>query len=239
MRIKAVLFDLFDTLVIIEGGGAHYAPSLRKLHEFLRENGVNVPFEDFHKIYFQVRDKFYSESRESLEEPHFNLRISQTLQKLGYNFNAEDPVIKGATQAFSEKFMEYISLDPDAPQVLEKLRGKYKLGLISNLAIPECAWKLLEKFNLKNFFNTIIISGEINRRKPSAEIFQKALKNLGVKASEALFVGDMPDLDIAGPKKVGMKAILIQRRPANNKMEIKPDKTIKRLTELLPILKDC
>ncbi len=239
MKVKAVLFDMFDTLVIIEGGEAFYTPSLRKLHEFLTMNGVNVSFEDFHKTYFQIRDELYSESRESLEEPHFNLRISQTLQKLGYNFDAEDIVIKGATEAFSEKFMEYVSLDPNTPQVLEKLHGKYKLGLISNLAIPECARRLLEKFKLKNYFDTIIISGEINRRKPSAEIFQRALKNLGVKASEAIFVGDMPSLDIVGPKRVGMKAVLIQRRPISNMAGIKPDKTIKCLTELIPILEDC
>jgi len=91
------------------------------------------------------------------------------------------------------------------------LHGKFKLGLISNLAIPECVWKRLEKFDLKHFFNTIIISGEINRRKPSAEIFQRALKNLGVEASEALFVGDMPGLDVMGSKRVGMKAIIILR----------------------------
>jgi putative hydrolase of the HAD superfamily len=239
MKIKAVLFDLFDTLILIEGGEAFYTPSLKMLHESLVKNGLKISFEDFHKAYFRIRDKLYSESRESLEEPHFNIRISQTLQELGYELDAEDPVVKVATEAFSEKFMQYVRLDPDALQILEKLHGKYKLGLISNLAIPECVWKLLEKFDLKHFFNTIIISGEINRRKPSAEIFQRALKNLGVKASEALFVGDMPGLDVMGSKRVGMKAILIQRRPLNNRIETKPDKTIKRLIELLHIVKDC
>lgn len=234
-----MLFDLFDTLVIIEGGEAFYTPSLQKLHEFLVKNGINVSFEDFHETYFQVRDKLYSESSESLEEPHFNIRISQTLQRLGYNLSADHLIVKGSTKVFSEKFMEYVKVDPDAHCVLERLYGKYRLGLISNLAIPECAWQLLEKFNLKNFFKVIIVSGEINKRKPSAEIFQKALKILRVEASEAIFVGDMPGLDVAGPKKVGMKAILIQRRPLNNNLEIKPDKTIKHLRELLPILKDC
>jgi len=48
----------------------------------------------------------------------------------------------------------------------------------------------------------------------------------------------MPDLDVVGPKKVGMKAVLIQRRPLNNKVKTKPYKTIKRLTGLLSILED-
>ena len=234
-----MLFDLFDTLLLLESQETYYPPSLRKLHEFLVENGVNVPFEDFSKVYFEVRDKFYSESRESLEEPHFNVRVSQTLHRFGYDFDVSDPVVVGATMAFAEEFMRYVSLDKDALDVLEKLHGKYKLGLISNFAIPECGWKLLDKFGLKRFFDVAVISGEINQRKPSPEIFQRALKALGVKASMAIFVGDMLDLDVMGPKKVGMKTVLINRRPVEENADAKPDKVITRLSELLAVLEDC
>jgi predicted HAD superfamily phosphohydrolase YqeG len=46
MRVKAVLFDLFDTLLLLESDDVYYAPSLRRLHEFLVKNGVNVLFEE-------------------------------------------------------------------------------------------------------------------------------------------------------------------------------------------------
>jgi len=239
MQVEAVLFDLFDTLLLLESQEAYYPPSLRKLHDFLVKNGVNVPFEDFSKVYFEVRNKFYSESRESLEEPHFNVRVSQTLQRFGYNFDVSDQVIVGATMAFADEFMHYVSLDKDALDVLEKLHRKYKLGLISNFAIPECGWKLLDKFGLERFFDVAVISGEINQRKPSPEIFQRALKALGVKASKAVFVGDMLDLDVIGPKKVGMKTVLINRRPMEKIADAKPDKVISRLNGLLAVLEDC
>jgi hypothetical protein len=87
MRIEAVLFDLFDTLLLLEPAEAYYESSLRRLHESLVKNGIEVAFEDFSRVYFEVRDKYYSESRESLEEPHFNVRAAQTLQKLGFNLN--------------------------------------------------------------------------------------------------------------------------------------------------------
>jgi len=239
MQVEAVLFDLFDTLLLLEKPEAYYPPSLRRLYDFLVKNGINVSFEDFNRVYFEVRDKFYSESRESLEEPHFNLRVSQTLQRLGYNFDVSDSVIVGATMAFADQFMRYVSLDTDALDVLQKLHGKYKLGLVSNFAIPECGWKLLEKFGLKRFFDVVIISGEINRRKPSAEIFERALKTLGVKASRAVFVGDMLDLDVMGPKKVGMKTVLIKRRCMEENANVKPDKVITRLSDLLVVLENC
>ena len=238
MQIEAVLFDLFDTLVLLDSEEIYYPQALHKLHGFLVENGVNVPFEDFSRAYFEVRDKFYSEARTSLTDPHFNVRVSQTLRKFGYQFDVSHPVVAGATMAFSDEFTRFMRLDEEATNVLGKLYGKYKLGLVSNFAIPECCWKLLEKFGLKKFFDVVMISGEINRRKPSPEIFRRALNVLGVEAQRAVFVGDMLDLDVRGPQSVGMKTVFIKRRQINDDLGIKPDKIITRLSELLPVLED-
>jgi putative hydrolase of the HAD superfamily len=237
MMVEAVLFDLFDTLILLESGEAYYRPSLKKLHEFLVKNGISVSVKDFERVYFEVRDKFYSESR-NLEEPHFNVRVSETLERLSYKLDASDPIVKGATTAFAEEFVHYAKLDAEAPNVLRKLHEKYKLALVSNFAIPEYGWKLLDKFSLKRFFDAVIISGDVNRRKPSPEIFEKALKSLNVEVSRAVFVGDTLDLDVMGPKSVGTNTILIKRRPIEN-MSIKPDKVITHLRELLRMLEDC
>jgi len=238
MQIEAVLFDLFDTLVLLDSEEIYYPQALHKLHGFLIKNGIAVPFEDFSRAYFEVRDKFYSEARTSLTEPHFSVRVSQTLKRFGFKFAVSDPVVAGATMAFSDEFTRFMRLDEEAVTVLDKLYGKYKLGLVSNFAIPECCWKLLEKFGLKKFFEVVMISGEINRRKPSPEIFRRALKALGVEAQRAVFVGDMLDLDVRGPQSVGMKTVFVKRRQINDGLGIKPDKIITRLSELLPVLED-
>ncbi len=234
-----MLFDLFDTLLLLEPAEVYYEPSLRKLHEFLVEDGIKVAFEDFSRVYFEIRDRFYSESRQSLEEPHFNVRIVQTLQNLGFNLDVSNPIVSRATMAFADEFMRYVNVDDQAISVLQNLCGKYKLGLISNLGIPECGRQLLDRFGLSKFFDLIVISGEVNQRKPSPKIFQRALDASNVHPSKAVFVGDMLDLDTIGPKNVGMKNVLIERRPIENHVEVKPDKVIKSLTELLNILEDC
>lgn len=251
MHVKAVLFDLFDTLLLVRGGEAFYKPSLRRLHEFLVQNGVNVDFEHFSQTYFKVRDELYVETSKNLEEPHFSVRVFRTLQQLGYNFEATDPIIIDATMTFAEEFMRFVYLDDDAPSVLQTLYGNYKLGIVSNFAIPECAWKLLEKFDLKKFLSTVVISGAINKRKPSPQIFKKALEDLNVKASEAVFVGDTPKMDVAGPKAIGIKAILIKRKSSitdapqsltwklQQEFHVEPDATIRSLKEIPLILKDC
>jgi putative hydrolase of the HAD superfamily len=162
----------------------------------------------------------------------------QTLQKLSYEFGVSDPIVVGATMAFADEFMRYVSLDGDAVGVLRTLKKKYKLGLVSNFGIPECGRKLLDKFGLIEFFDLVIISAEVNQRKPSPAIFKKALHDLNVDASEAVFVGDMPELDVKGPRSVGIKAILIERKPAEREIDVKPDWVIRNLGELLTILKD-
>jgi HAD superfamily hydrolase (TIGR01549 family) len=239
MEVDAVFFDLFDTLVLLEDSEAYYECCLREMHRFLRRNGVDVAFSIFERAYFDIRDRFYSESRESLEEPHFNVRVAQTLQELGYDFKDSDPTVVGATSSFAKEFMCHIQRDQEAVGVLQKLHRNYKLGLISNFSIPECGQKLLEKFGLRDYFDIIVISAQVNQRKPSPRIFKNALQTLGVDAPRAVFVGDMVDLDVMGPQRIGMKTVLITRRPSRKDTPAKPDFVINSLTELLDILEDC
>ena len=236
--IKAVLFDLFDTIVLITEKEENYYPRcLRKLYDVLVENGVNVSFEEFSRVYFEVRKKLYAKTSENFEEPHFNVRVSLTLKKLGYEYDVSDRLVTKSSMAFAEELIRYVALDNNAINVLNKLYRKYKLGLITNFALSECVWKLLEKFDLKKFFSVIVISAEINRRKPSPEIFKKALKALNVNASEAVFIGDTIGLDVKGAKNAGIKSVLIKRRPIKE-MDIKPDRIIDNLKELLVVLEE-
>ena len=84
----------------------------------------------------------------------------------------------------------------------------------------------------------IVVSGAVNKRKPSPEIFRSTLKALGVSASETVFVGDTIDADIEGAKAVGMKAIYIERRVQKGSKACL-DQTIKSLSELSSVLERC
>jgi HAD superfamily hydrolase (TIGR01662 family) len=239
MRIKAVLFDMFDTLMLIEHDHAFYNPSLRRAHEFLVQNGVDVSFDVFKDAYVAARNALYAEADARMEEPHFNLRVANALRSLGYDFNASSRVVRGATLAFCKEFMRYVRIDENAKDTLAKLRGKCKLGIVSNFAIPECVFRLLEKHGLDAFFDVVVVSGAVNRRKPSPEIFQKALQRLGVDASEAVFVGDTVDADIQGAKNLGMKTVFIERRSQKEAEQTCPDQTIKNLNQLTATLERC
>jgi FMN phosphatase YigB (HAD superfamily) len=138
MAIQAVLFDMFDTLMLIVKDHEFYDYSLKKAHSFLVENGVDVAFAVIHAAYIKARDALYVEADAQLES-------------LGYSFGAYSEVVAGATNEFCEGFMEYVRIDDHARSALEKLHKRYKLGIVSNFAIPECVDKLLERHGLEKF----------------------------------------------------------------------------------------
>ncbi|HYA77265.1 MAG TPA: HAD family hydrolase [Verrucomicrobiae bacterium] len=235
MPIRAVLFDMFDTLMMIKKNDEFYSPALMRMYGYLNKKGVNISFDTFQKAYIKTRDGLYAKADANLEEPHFNVRVSKTLKSLGYNYTVSSPIVAAATAEFCDEFMTFVYLDENIEELLRVLHGKYKLGIISNFAIPECVHKLLKTHNLDKLFDAIVISGAVNKRKPSPEIFKRTLKVLGVSASETVFVGDTLDADIEGAKAVGMKAVYIERR--SEKVEhVSPDQTIKSLSELPIVL---
>jgi len=232
MPIKAVLFDMFDTLMLIEKNVEFYSPSLMRMYKYLNEKGIDVSFAKFNKAYVKARDEIFAKADANLEEPHFNVRVSETLKSLGYDYDVSNPIVAAATAEFCEEFMNFVYIDEDAEAVLRNLRRKYKLGIISNFAIPECVHKLLRIHELDKLFDVVVISGAVNKRKPSPEIFMSTLRTLGVSESETVFVGDTVDADIEGAKAVGMKAIYIERRVQKEADNALPDQTIRSLSEL-------
>jgi putative hydrolase of the HAD superfamily len=239
MPIQAVLFDMFDTLMLIEKNHAFYSPSLKSAHQVLVNNGVNVKYTAFRDAYIKARDALYVEADARLEEPHFNLRIAKALESLGYCLDVKSAAVTGATNAFCEGFLKYVRIDENAKGALEKLHGTYKLGIVSNFAIPECVDKLLENHGLHKLFDVVVVSATVNKRKPSPEIFHQALEKLGVTAENAVFVGDTADADIIGAKAAGMKTIFIERRIQKEAEQACPDQTIKSLSELTEAIAEC
>jgi putative hydrolase of the HAD superfamily len=239
MQIKAVLFDMFDTLMMIEKDHAFYSPAVKSMHAFIVKNGIPVSFGTFREAYIKARDALYEEADANMEEPHFNMRVKNALESLGYNFDPDSELVTGATNAFCLAFMNYVRIDDHAAEVLQKLHRKYKLGIVSNFAIPECVLKLLDAHGLNQLFDVIVISGAVNKRKPSPEIFKQALHKLQVGAADTVFVGDTVDADIKGARSVGMKTVYIERRPQKELEGVCPDQTIKSLSELPAALEKC
>ncbi len=92
-----------------------------------------------------------------------------------------------------------------------KNKGK-KLGIISNTPLGNVERIWLKKLNLLQYFDTLIFSIEIGKRKPHKKIFNAAMESIGVHPNESIHIGDSPETDILGAKSAGMMAIYLNTR---------------------------
>lgn len=107
------------------------------------------------------------------------------------------------------------------------------LGIITN-GRGQFQARAIDGLGIRDYFDALLIS-EIERvRKPQLEIFQRALKRLGVAASDSVFVGDHPESDIAGAKDARM--MTIWKRNLSWTEAEKADAIIDQLDEIPAIL---
>jgi len=90
----------------------------------------------------------------------------------------------------------------------------------------------LEESELLEYFEVVVISGEIGYRKPHPRIFQHALKRLGVKPWEAVHVGNSVREDVAGAKGVGMWAIWVRDEGEGGVVGVQPDVVVDSIAEV-------
>jgi putative hydrolase of the HAD superfamily len=118
----------------------------------------------------------------------------------------------------------------DVVDVIPRLAGRYKLGLISNGS------SRIQKSKIGTFFEYSIYARDVGCEKPSPEIFHAAVKKCGCIDGELLFVGDGQHTDILGARNAGVKVVWINRIRAELMSGIpRPDYEIHDMRELLTI----
>jgi putative hydrolase of the HAD superfamily len=119
---------------------------------------------------------------------------------------------------------------PDARATLSRLAG-YRLGVVSNA--NGVLKRKLQRLDLFRFFDVVLDSHEEGVEKPNPEIFRRALERLGADASQAVHVGDVENIDVAGALAAGITPIFLARpgAPASDRAL-----TIRSLSELPGLL---
>jgi putative hydrolase of the HAD superfamily len=121
-------------------------------------------------------------------------------------------------------------------QVLDKLKVNYNLLLLTNGAPDLQKEKIAGVPQLASYFEHIVISGSFGEGKPSVAIFQHALNLLGVAPEECIMIGDKLITDILGSGRAGMTNIWINHHNMQRDEEIIPSYEVSRLTDILPII---
>jgi putative hydrolase of the HAD superfamily len=95
----------------------------------------------------------------------------------------------------------------NVPAALERLRGKFRMGVVSNANGTVRA--KLERLKLAGYFEIIVDSHEEGIEKPDPRLFHIALQRMGVEAAHTAYVGDLYHVDVAGAQAAGLTPLLL------------------------------
>ena len=220
MSYRAVLFDLFDTLVWFDRDrlpevrvdGKVIRSTAGHLHRALRPFAPDVelaPFVEALTWSWHEAERIRHDTHREVAAPE---RIRLLMGRLGLEPDTLGPE---AVPALLDTHMRELSRAVVFPAhhapLLDELRRHFRLGVVSNFDYTPTAMGILERERIAHMFETIVVSDAVGWRKPLPVIFEIALRRLGVSASEAVYVGDRADLDVAGAQGVGMHAVWINR----------------------------
>lgn len=260
MAKQAVLFDLDDTLlwddrsvkeafeatckagaeatgVGIEELEAAVRKEARELYEsyetypFTKMIGIN-PFEGLWANFAEGEQEEFRKLQQ-LAPSYRREAWTRGLKALG--IEDQELGAKLAEQFPAERRKRPIVYD-ETFAVLDKLKGKYKLLLLTNGSPDLQQEKLNGVPALIPYFDHIIVSGQFGEGKPAASIFKHALEKLGIEAEHGIMVGDKLTTDILGANTIGMTSVWINRHGMVRNDEIVPTYEIANLKELLQIL---
>lgn len=184
-QFRAVIFDLDGVLADSE-------PWWDKIDaQLLAENGARYAGE-FHRevlgVSYQVAVEFYKKA--------FRLEVS----------TAE--MIKRRGEIATGFFAHYIGLFPHAHKILLKLKEQHLPLAIATSSLSASARPFLDRHQLSAFFEVIVTGEEVERGKPSPDIYLRAAEQLGVDASDCLVIEDALS-GIAAAKSAEMRVAAI------------------------------
>ena len=114
----------------------------------------------------------------------------------------------GKSLAEVNQMYESEKIDPRVTGMILELHKTYKTGLITN-AHHEFIDEILERHDLSQIFDTTVVSSRLGIIKPNPSIFEFALDQLGIEASEAVYIDDLAR-HVSAAGELGMKTILFQ-----------------------------
>lgn len=188
--IKGVIFDLDNTLL-----------DFMKMKEFavkaaikgMIEAGLLVDEKQSYDEIIAIYGEFGWENQKV-----FDVFIEKQIGRVEHKFLAAG--IVAYRRAREANLMVY----PNVNKTLMALaKSGIKLGVVSDAPSRE-AWMRIYYLNLYHYFDVVITFDDTGERKPSEKPFKMSLEKLSLNASETIMVGDWPDRDVVGAKKIGM-----------------------------------
>lgn len=231
--IQAVTFDLDFTLWDLTGVLHHAeAVSQRLLEQRYPEVAERYDAEGLR----QLRDAI-AERRADLRHDVTALRreaLRVAGAEAGYAGAALSRLVEAAFETFLEARHEVAFYD-DAMPVLEALRGRVRLGAVTNGNAD------VRRLGLERYFDFAISAVEIGAAKPARLVFEAAAHRAGAAPGRIVHVGDDVHSDVTGAAAYGMQAVWLNRaaEPWPKAVPEVPHVQVPDLWRLLARVEEC
>lgn len=192
--IANIFFDVGNTLLF---------PDRHLILSPLRARNIAPSLELWRSIERRTKNQFDTGMHDGKPDLGFwSLFHSHLLADLGL----ENGDLHSTLVASMRTSANWTEIRPGTRQRLNEIAQRYRIGVISN-ADGKIA-DVLQHCDIADCFLTITDSGLVGHEKPHPAIFQAALREMGAKPEESLYVGDVCSVDYAGATSVGMQAVL-------------------------------
>jgi len=216
MSLRVVLFDLFGTVVHfaprgprVEGASSGWRAAMGWLRTAAEHDLPHIPFDDLLAALLQVSDDLVRQRPPEYLEVPSRERFRRALLR----FDVDAATAATVAERLSLAHMAYLASTTHLPAghgaVLQTLAARYRLGLISNFDHGPTARRVLADHGLDRRFDAVVISDGFGRRKPHPAIFEAALRDLGVPAAQAVYVGDSVADDLVGATNAQLAMVWI------------------------------
>lgn len=137
---------------------------------------------------------------------------------------AADPAALARSLATWEPF-------PDTVESLRRLRGRFRLGVLSNID-DDLFEPILDK--LGRPFEVVVTAAQVQSYKPREAHFREGLRRLGIEAHEVLHVAESRFHDVEPARRMGFRTAWVDRgRSASGQGAAVADVTVRSLGELV------
>ncbi len=241
--IKGIIFDLGSTLIRFEGEWPEvFARAHQTLAAELQAGGLELDSTAFVGRYRESMQSYYAQRESEFVEYTAAYLLRETLAEFRIHSVPDSLVDKAlaAMYAVSEQCWHPM---PGVHETLSHLRaGGYRLGLVSNAADEGNVQRLIDRADVRGYFDPILISAALGIRKPNPRIFELVLEQWGLPPSHVIVVGDTLGADILGARNAGMRSIWVTMQaesPGNRAHHgtIQPDSTAGALGELPAVIR--
>jgi len=246
-RYEVIIFDLFDTLINFNRAllpevnidGSRLRSTSKAVYRVFQRFYKNVDFSYFYNVFMESYTDFNKRKLIEHREFHNRERFELMLSKMNLEpLPNSDEIVEDMVSVHMAYIAKAMEFPEENRKILGLIRNKnYRLAIISNFDYAPAAYRLLDEFGIKEYFERILISVEIGWRKPKADIFLKAFDLLRIKPEDAIFIGDSFEADVIGSKGVGMDAIWINKNGEPLKEgNLKPDYIVSNFSEIKEII---